>query len=152
MEEFLDEKESKERTFVLIKPDGVQRGFVGKIIRRFEEKGFQLSNLKMTWASEDKMKQHSIHLKTRPFFKSYIKYMTSGPVILMVWEGRNAIRAARLLIGETFPHNCSPKMIRGEFSLYVRRGIIHGSDSMEAASREIELWFGDESPIPIFRM
>ncbi|XP_033223018.1 nucleoside diphosphate kinase B-like isoform X2 [Belonocnema kinseyi] len=103
-------------------------------------------------ASEDKMKQHSIHLKTRPFFKSYIKYMTSGPVILMVWEGRNAIRAARLLIGETFPHNCSPKMIRGEFSLYVRRGIIHGSDSMEAASREIELWFGDESPIPIFRM
>ncbi|XP_043465231.1 nucleoside diphosphate kinase B-like [Leptopilina heterotoma] len=141
MEELVPESEIIERTFIMIKPDGVQRGLIGKIIQRFEEKGLKLQNIKMLLSPENSMMQHYKHLQSRDFFNNYIKYMTSGPVVMMVWEGINAIKIGRIFIGPTFPEEASPKMIRGNFSMYVRRGVIHASDSIEAANEEIKLWF-----------
>ncbi|XP_051163236.1 nucleoside diphosphate kinase A-like [Leptopilina boulardi] len=139
MEELFQEIESIERTFIMIKPDGVQRGLIGKIIQRFEEKNLKLLNIKMILSSANLMMQHYKHLQNRDFFDSYIKYMTSGPVILMIWEGVNAVKIGRLIIGPTFPEDALPKMIRGNYSIYVRRGVIHASDSIEASNEEIKL-------------
>ncbi|XP_046733779.1 nucleoside diphosphate kinase [Diprion similis] len=136
--------DNKEQTFIMIKPDGVQRGLVGKIIQRFEEKGFKLVALKMTWASEDLLKQHYADLSARPFFPGLVKYMSSGPVVPMVWEGLNAVKTGRVMLGETNPKDSAPGTIRGDFCIQVGRNIIHGSDSVESANKEIKLWFGEK--------
>ncbi|KAG7211533.1 hypothetical protein KM043_010795 [Ampulex compressa] len=136
--------ENKERTFIMIKPDGVQRGLVGKIVQRFEEKGFKLVGMKMLWASEDLLKQHYSDLSSRPFFPGLIKYMSSGPVVPMVWEGLNAVKTGRVMLGETNPKDSLPGTIRGDFCIQVGRNIIHGSDSVESANKEIKLWFGEK--------
>ncbi|KAF7990133.1 hypothetical protein HCN44_009868 [Aphidius gifuensis] len=136
--------ENKERTFIMIKPDGVQRGLVGKIIQRFEEKGFKLVAMKMVWASEDLLKEHYADLSKRPFFPSLVKYMSSGPVVPMVWEGLNAVKTGRVMLGETNPKDSAPGTIRGDYCVQVGRNIIHGSDAVESAEKEIKLWFGDE--------
>ncbi|CAM2101972.1 unnamed protein product [Caretta caretta] len=132
---------NSERTFIAIKPDGVQRGLVGEIIKRFEQKGFRLVAMKFMHASENLLKQHYIDLKDRPFYPGLVKYMNSGPVVAMVWEGLNVVKTGRVMLGETNPADSKPGTIRGDFCIQVGRNIIHGSDSVESAQKEIKLWF-----------
>lgn len=136
-----------ERTFIAIKPDGVQSGLVGEIIKRFEQKGFHLVAMKFLRASEEHLKQHYIDLKDRPFFPGLVKYMNSGPVVAMVWEGLNVVKTGRVMLGETNPADSKPGTIRGDFCIQVGRNIIHGSDSVESAEKEIHLWFKPEELI-----
>uniref|UniRef100_U3KNZ4 Nucleoside diphosphate kinase n=1 Tax=Oryctolagus cuniculus TaxID=9986 RepID=U3KNZ4_RABIT len=124
-----------ERTFIAIKPDGVQRGLVGEIIKRFEQKGFRLVAMKFLRASEEHLKQHYIDLKDRPFFPGLVKYMNSGPVVAMVWEGLNVVKTGRVMLGETNPADSKPGTIRGDFCIQVGRNIIHGSDSVKSAEK-----------------
>uniref|UniRef100_A0A8C5SZ36 Nucleoside diphosphate kinase n=1 Tax=Laticauda laticaudata TaxID=8630 RepID=A0A8C5SZ36_LATLA len=133
-----------ERTFIAIKPDGVQRGLVGEIIKRFEQKGFHLVAMKMIHASEELLKEHYIDLKDRPFYLGLVKYMNSGPVVAMVWEGLNVVKTGRVMLGETNPADSKPGTIRGDFCIQVGRNIIHGSDSVKSAQNEISLWFQPE--------
>ncbi|XP_005597090.2 nucleoside diphosphate kinase A isoform X1 [Equus przewalskii] len=133
-----------ERTFIAIKPDGVQRSLVGEIIKRFEQKGFRLVAMKFMRASEDLLKEHYNDLKDRPFFAGLVKYMHSGPVVAMVWEGLNVVKTGRVMLGETNPADSKPGTIRGDFCIQVGRNIIHGSDSVESAEKEIALWFQPE--------
>ncbi|XP_053231698.1 nucleoside diphosphate kinase isoform X2 [Podarcis raffonei] len=133
-----------ERTFIAIKPDGVQRGIIGEIIKRFEQKGFKLVAMKFMHASEELLKQHYIDLKDRPFYPGLVKYMNSGPVVPMVWEGLNVVKTGRVMLGETSPADSKPGTIRGDFCIQVGRNIIHGSDSVESAQKEINLWFKPE--------
>ncbi|CAD7667361.1 unnamed protein product [Nyctereutes procyonoides] len=135
---------NSERTFIAIKPDGVQRSLVGEIIKRFEQKGFRLIAMKLIQASEDLLKEHYIDLKDRPFFAGLVKYMQSGPVVAMVWEGLNVVKTGRVMLGETNPADSKPGTIRGDFCIQVGRNIIHGSDSVESAEKEIGLWFQPE--------
>nr|XP_020670532.1 nucleoside diphosphate kinase [Pogona vitticeps] len=130
-----------ERTFIAIKPDGVHRGLIGEIIKRFEQKGFRLVAMKFLNASEELLKQHYIDLKDRPFYPGLVKYMNSGPIVAMVWEGLNVVKTGRIMLGETNPADSKPGTIRGDFCIQVGRNIIHGSDSVESAQKEINLWF-----------
>ncbi|XP_056628017.1 NME/NM23 nucleoside diphosphate kinase 2a [Triplophysa dalaica] len=135
---------NEERTFIAIKPDGVERGLVGEIIKRFEQKGFKLVALKLIQASDDLLREHYSDLKDRPFFPGLVSYMSSGPVVAMVWEGFNVIKTGRVMLGETNPIDSKPGTIRGDFCVQVSRNIIHGSDSVESANAEINLWFTPE--------
>uniref|UniRef100_A0A8C5WFD8 Nucleoside diphosphate kinase n=1 Tax=Leptobrachium leishanense TaxID=445787 RepID=A0A8C5WFD8_9ANUR len=135
---------NKERTFIAVKPDGVQRGLIGEVIKRFEQKGFKLVALKLKCASEELLKQHYIDLKDRPFYPGLVKYMGSGPVAAMVWEGLSAVKTGRVMLGETNPADSKPGTIRGDLCIQVGRNIIHGSDSVESAKKEIALWFTQE--------
>ncbi|XP_015259422.1 PREDICTED: nucleoside diphosphate kinase B-like [Cyprinodon variegatus] len=136
--------ELQERTFIAIKPDGVQRGIIGEIIKRFEMKGFKLVGMKMKQASEDLLMQHYQDLKDRPFFPTLVNYMSSGPVVAMVWEGKGVVKTGRVMLGETNPADSKPGTIRGDFCIDVSKNIIHGSDSVESANKEISLWFKPE--------
>ncbi|CEJ01159.1 hypothetical protein G6F70_004336 [Rhizopus microsporus] len=132
-----------ERTFIAIKPDGVQRGLVGKIISRFEERGYKLVGLKAIVPPRELAEKHYEDLSSRPFFKGLVDYMTSGtPVIAMVWEGKDVVKQGRAMIGATNPLESAPGTIRGQYAISVGRNIIHGSDSFESAEKEISLWFG----------
>mmetsp|Transcript_34155 Transcript_34155/g.47685 ORF Transcript_34155/g.47685 Transcript_34155/m.47685 type:complete len:157 (-) Transcript_34155:71-541(-) len=133
----------RERTYIMIKPDGVQRNLVGKIIQRFEEKGFKLVAMKLTQPGEEHLKEHYADLAKKPFFPGLISYMNSGPVVGMVWEGDNVVLTGRKMLGETKPFDSCPGSIRGDFCVDVGRNIIHGSDSVESANKEIALWFKD---------
>jgi nucleoside-diphosphate kinase len=133
-----------ERTFLAVKPDGVQRGLVGNIISRFEAKGFQLVGLKMLKVSRELAESHYGEHKEKPFFPGLVEFITSGPVVAMVWEGKGAIATARKIIGATNPLNADNGTIRGEFGVDVGRNIIHGSDAPETAQKEIALWFSPE--------
>jgi len=133
-----------ERTFLAIKPDGVQRGLVGEIIRRFETKGFTLVGLKLMNVSKELAEKHYDVHRERPFFPSLIQFITSGPVVAMVWEGEGVVASARKIIGATNPLSSEPGTIRGDFGIAVGRNIIHGSDAIETAKTEISLWFKDE--------
>ncbi len=132
-----------ERTFLAIKPDGVQRGLVGEIIRRFETKGFKLVGLKFMNVSKELAEQHYGVHKERPFFPGLVEFITSGPVVAMVWEGDGVIAGARKVIGATNPLNAEPGTIRGDLGSNIGRNIIHGSDAPETAQFEIGLWFTD---------
>merc|ERR1712133_123819 len=136
--------EYTERTFIMIKPDGVQRGLVGDIIKRFEQKGFKLVAMKFMQASEEHLRKHYADLSERPFFPGLVKYMASGPVVPMVWEGLNVVKTGRVMLGETNPKDTKPGTIRGDFAIQVGRNICHGSDAVESAEKEIKLWFSDE--------
>ncbi|MCS7293090.1 MAG: nucleoside-diphosphate kinase [Gloeomargarita sp. SKYBB_i_bin120] len=133
-----------ERTFIAIKPDGVQRGLVGEIIRRFEAKGFTLVGLKMVRVSRELAEKHYDVHRERPFFPSLVDFITSGPVVAMVWEGDGVVAAARKMIGATNPLSAEPGTIRGDFGISIERNLIHGSDAIETAQREIALWFTPE--------
>ncbi|XP_077475075.1 nucleoside diphosphate kinase, mitochondrial isoform X2 [Stigmatopora argus] len=124
----------KEQTLIAVKPDGVQRRLVGQIIRRFEQRGFQL-------VSEELLSQHYCQLTQKPFYPSLEEYMTSAPVVVMVWEGHNVIQASRAMVGPTNPAVAPAGTVRGDFSLHVSRNVVHASDSLEGAQREIQLWF-----------
>ena len=130
-----------ERTFIAIKPDGVQRGLVGEILGRFERKGFKLVGLKQLIASRELAEQHYGVHKERPFFSGLVDFITSGPVVAMVWEGDGVIASARKLIGATKPLEAEPGTIRGDLAVNIGRNVIHGSDAAETAAFEIGLWF-----------
>jgi len=136
-----------ERTFVAIKPDGVQRGLVAEIIGRFETKGFKLVGLKQLKPSKDLAENHYGVHKERPFFSSLVNFITSGPVVAMVWEGEGVIASARKLIGATKPLEAEPGTIRGDLAVNIGRNVIHGSDGSDTASFEINLWFNEEELI-----
>ncbi|XWS50093.1 hypothetical protein CRYUN_Cryun12cG0058900 [Craigia yunnanensis] len=130
-----------ERTFIAIKPDGVQRGLIAEIISRFERKGFKLVAIKILVPSKEFAQKHYDDLKERPFFNGLCEFLSSGPVIAMVWEGEGVIRYGRKLIGATDPQKSEPGTIRGDLAVVVGRNIIHGSDGPETAKNEINLWF-----------
>jgi nucleoside-diphosphate kinase len=134
----------KERTFVMIKPDGVQRGFVGEIINRFEKKGLKIVAMKMVSVSKELAEKHyGIH-RGKPFFEPTVKYITSSPVVAMVLEGFNAIELVRNMMGKTNPVEATPGSIRGDFGQFIGRNIVHGSDGADTAKFEINLWFKPE--------
>ncbi|CAB1419945.1 unnamed protein product [Pleuronectes platessa] len=131
----------REQTLIAVKPDGVHRRLVGQIMQRFEQRGFKLVGLKMLQVSEDLLAQHYCHLRTKPFYPSLQDYMTSGPVVAMVWEGHNVIQTSRIMVGHTNPAEAQAGTVRGDFSIHVSRNVVHASDSREGAEREIQLWF-----------
>merc|ERR1712113_1178718 len=133
-----------ERTFIMIKPDGVQRGLCGDIIKRFEQKGFKLVAMKFMQATEDHLRKHYSDLSERPFFPGLVKYMASGPVVPMVWEGLNVVKTGRVMLGATNPADSAPGTIRGDYCIQVGRNICHGSDAVDSANHEIALWFKPE--------
>jgi len=131
----------KERTFVIIKPDAVQRGFVGDIISRFERKGIKLVAMKLASVSRELAEKHyGIH-KGKPFFESTVKYITSSPVVAIVLEGNNAIEMVRDMMGATDPQKADMGTIRGDFGQFIGRNIVHGSDGPDTAEFEMNLWF-----------
>ncbi|KAL8950223.1 MAG: hypothetical protein Q9222_003730 [Ikaeria aurantiellina] len=133
---------ASERTFIAIKPDGVQRGLVGDIISKFEKRGYKLAAIKMVTPSKEHLEEHYKDLSDKPFFKGLVTYMLSGPIVAMVWEGRDAVKTGRTLLGATNPLQSAPGTIRGDYAIDVGRNVCHGSDSVETAKNEIALWFG----------
>ena len=134
---------SNEVTYVMVKPDGVQRGLVGEIIQRFERKGLQLVGLKQVIPSEEIARKHYAVHSERPFFSGLIKFITSGPVVCMAWSGIDAISVARNLIGSTNGREATPGTIRGDFGMDIGYNMIHGSDAPETAEFELGLWFSE---------
>jgi len=128
----------------MIKPDGVQRGLVGPIIQRFEQKGFKLQAMKLCSPGKEHMEKHYADLSKKGFFAGLVEYMCSGPVCAMVWEGDNAVKTGRKMLGATKPFDSEPGTIRGDFCIDVGRNICHGSDAVESAEAEIKLWFKEE--------
>lgn len=133
-----------ERTFLMVKPDGVQRNLIGEIVGRFESKGFKLVGAKLMQITPELAAQHYGEHKERPFFGELVDFITSGPVFAMVWEGENVISVGRLMTGATNPKESAPGTIRGDFAVTVGKNIIHGSDAPESAVREIGLFFKEE--------
>ncbi len=130
-----------EETLVLIKPDGVQRGLIGEIISRFERKGLRIKALKMILFTREKAEEfYSVH-RGKPFFESLIKFITSAPVVAMVLEGDSAISVVRRMIGPTDGREAPPGTIRGDYSLSIQENVVHASDSLESARREISVVF-----------
>jgi len=132
-----------ERTFVMVKPDGVQKNLIGEVVKRFEQKGFKLVGAKLMQISQQLAEEHYGEHKERPFFGELVEFITSGPVFAMVWEGENVIATARKMMGATNPADADVGTIRGDFGLTVGKNIIHGSDSPESAEREINLFFNE---------
>lgn len=130
-----------DKTFVMVKPDGYARGLVGRIVARFEEKGFKLVDARVMRLSREQAETHYEHLRSKVFFDELVDFIVSGPVFAMIWEGKDAIKNARSLIGATNPSEALAGTIRGDFAIDVASNIIHGSDSIESAEREIENFF-----------
>lgn len=130
-----------ERTLLLAKPDAVQRGLVGEIISRFERRGLQIVGLKLLAVSTQLAKEHYREHVGKPFFKPLVEYITSTPVVALVVEGPNAVELCRATIGATNPVAATPGSIRGDMSMHVGRNLVHGSDSMKSAKREVKLFF-----------
>ena len=138
---------TRERTFIMIKPDSVQRGLIGKIITRFEEKGLKLIAMKFVQPGKERFEKHYLDLLNEKFYLNMIDYVSSGPVVAMVWQGSNAVAAGRRLIGCTRPEDSFPGTIRADFALalsHAGKNVIHGSDTVEFAEKEISLWFEDD--------
>jgi nucleoside-diphosphate kinase len=133
-----------ERTFAMVKPDGVQRGLVGEIISRFEKKGIKIVALKLMQITGETAEQHYAEHKGKPFFGGLVSFITSGPVAAMVLEGEDVIAMVRTMMGATAPKDSAPGTIRGDFGMTIDRNIIHGSDSLQSANREISLFFTEE--------
>lgn len=132
-----------EKTFLMVKPDGVQRNLIGEIVSKFEKKGFKLVAAKLMIIPTELAESHYNEHKERPFFGELVDFITSGPVFAMVWEGENVIKIARNMMGSTNPQEADPGTIRGDYGVTVGKNIIHGSDSLESAKREINLFFND---------
>ena len=139
----LSEELPVERTFVMVKPDGVQRGLVGEVIRRFERKGLKLAALKMVQLSRDQAVQlYSVH-RERPFFEDLIQFVCSGPVVAMVWEGPEVVAVARRLIGATNAAEAAPGTVRGDFGISTQMNLVHASDSPVSVARELPVVFDE---------
>ncbi len=130
-----------ERTFVAVKPDGVQRGLVGEVISRFETRGLKLIGLKMLQVTPQLAEKHYGEHKGKPFYEGLVKFITAGPVVAMVWEGKNAIALSRNVIGATNPANAAQGTIRGDLCTDIGRNVVHGSDGPESAQREVSIFF-----------
>ncbi len=130
-----------ERTFVMIKPDGVQRGLVGDIISRFERRGLKITGMKMLVVSDELAKKHYEEHAAKPFFPSLTSFIKSGPSVAMVVEGKDVVTVVRSMVGKTKPVESAPGTIRGDLALDTGRNVIHASDSPESAKREISLYF-----------
>ncbi|MBS2969412.1 nucleoside-diphosphate kinase [Metabacillus sp. KIGAM252] len=133
-----------ENTFLMVKPDGVQRQLIGEILQRFERKGFQLAGAKLMQISQELAEEHYGEHKGKSFYNELVEFITSGPVFAMVWQGENVIETSRQMMGKTNPKEALPGTIRGDYGVIVGKNIIHGSDSPEAAEREIGLFFKPE--------
>jgi len=136
-----------EKTFIMLKPDAVQRGLVGEVITRFEKKGFKLAGMKFIQVDRALAEAHYAEHRGKMFFEPTVTYIISSPVVAMVWQGNNAVALARQLMGSTKPVEANPGSIRGMFGVDVSRNIIHGSDSVTSAEREIALYFKPEELI-----
>lgn len=132
-----------EKTFIMVKPDGVQRNLVGEIVKRLEAKGFKLAGAKLMVISDDLAKTHYGEHKEKPFFVELVDFITSGPVFAMIWEGENVIKIARDMMGKTNPSEAAPGTIRGDFGVTVGKNVIHGSDAPESAEKEMALFFSE---------
>ena len=133
-----------ERTFVMIKPDGVQRGLIGDIISRFEQKGVKIVAMKLVAVDRELAEQHYGVHRGKPFFEPTVQYITSSPVIAMVLEAQNAVEMVRWMTGKTDPQKAEMGTIRGDYGQFIGRNIIHASDSLENAQKEIDLWFSQD--------
>jgi nucleoside-diphosphate kinase len=133
-----------ERTLVLLKPDCVQRRLVGRLLQRFEQKGLRLAAMKLVQASQQLAAQHYAVHKGRPFYPSLLQFLTSGPTVAVVLEGREAVAVVRGLMGPTDGAKAAPGTIRGDYAISVQNNLIHGSDSVDNAKMEIALWFKED--------
>lgn len=133
-----------ERTFIAIKPDGVQRGLISSILSRFENRGYKLVAIKLCQPTEALLRNHYDDLQEKPFFPSLLSYMLSGPVLATVWEGKDVVKQGRAILGATNPLQSAPGTIRADFAIDMGRNVCHGSDSVESANKEIGLWFKKE--------
>jgi nucleoside-diphosphate kinase len=141
----------KEQTFIMIKPDGVERGLVGEIIQRFEKKGFQIMACQMLSPSRQLLEEHYTELKKKDFFPGLIEFMLSGPVVAMVWQGKGIVTYARKILGDTDPLASLPGTIRGDLGVDLGRNLCHASDSPKSAEGEISLWFPKNKGIINYR-
>ena len=133
-----------EKTLVLVKPDGVQRGLIGEIIGRLEQRGLKLVGMKLMQVDEELAHRHYGEHVDRPFFAGLVSFITSGPVVAMAWEANNAVEIVRSAMGSTNPVSAPPGTIRGDLGVDIGRNLIHGSDSAESAERELALFFRPE--------
>jgi nucleoside-diphosphate kinase len=131
-----------ENTYVMVKPDGVARGLVGEVISRFERKGLALENMRMLTITEDLAGRHYAEHTEKPFFGELVEFITSGLVVAMEWSGESAVAVSRTLIGGTNPAEAAPGTIRGDFGVVITHNLVHGSDSVESAERELAIFFG----------
>jgi nucleoside-diphosphate kinase len=136
-----------ERTLIIIKPDGVERGLIGPIITRFEQRGLKIASMKMVQVSSELARRHYAIHEGKPFFEPLIQYITSAPVVVMALEGPQVVQAARNTIGATKPAEATAGSIRGDFAMMVGRNLVHGSDSPENGAAEIALWFEESELI-----
>ncbi|UOQ93582.1 nucleoside-diphosphate kinase [Halobacillus shinanisalinarum] len=137
-----------EKTFLMVKPDGVQRNLIGDITSRFEKKGYKLVGAKLMTIKQALAEEHYGEHSDKPFFGELVGFITSGPVFAMVWEGENVIATARQMMGATNPKDATTGTIRGDYGVTVGKNVIHGSDSSESAEREINLFFDESELIP----
>jgi len=144
--------ENLQRTLVLIKPDGVQRSLIGEIIKRFEDRGLQLIAMKLRIVTREFAEEHYAAHIGKKFYNGLIEYITSSPIIAMVWEGSNAVEAIRQTIGSTNPIEAAPGTIRHDLAIITSRNLVHASDSLETAKKEISLWFDEEDIYPWDRL
>lgn len=131
-----------EKTFIMVKPDGVRRKLVGEVIRRIEAKGFDLEEMKLFTIDEELAKEHYQEHTEKPFFGELVSFITSGPVVAMVVSGPDAIVGMRQIMGATNPLDAAPGSVRGDYATVITENIVHGSDSAESAAREVKLFFG----------
>jgi nucleoside-diphosphate kinase len=136
-----------ERTFIMVKPDGVRLRLVGEVVHRFERRGFALRAMKALRIDRDLAERHYAEHVGKPFFEPLVEFITSGPVVAMVWEGRDAISVARAMLGTTDASQAAPGTIRGDFSLSKEQNVVHGSDGPESAAREIGLFFTEDEVV-----
>ena len=132
-----------ERTLILVKPDGVQRGLIGEILGRFERRGLKLAGIKFLQMSPELARRHYAVHRERPFYQTLVEYITSGPVVAMAWEGQDAVAAARATMGATSPVAAAPGTIRGDLAMEIGRNLVHGSDSPKNGQKEVALFFND---------
>lgn len=136
-----------QRTFVAIKPDGVERGLIGEVVGRFERRGLKIVGMKLLQVSREMAETHYGEHKGKPFYEGLVAYITSSPIVGMVLEGKDAVTLARNVIGATNPANAAPGTIRGDLAIEIGRNIVHGSDSPESAKREIGIFFKENELI-----
>jgi len=143
---------SVERTLILVKPDGVRRGLVGEILTRFERKGLKIVAAKTLRVTPEVAQRHYAEHHGKPFYPSLIQHITSGPILALAMEGRSAVSVARLLIGGTNPQQAAPGTVRGDFGLGITPNLVHASDSLDSAARELALYFTPEEYLAYSRV
>ncbi|OKY77122.1 MAG: Nucleoside diphosphate kinase Ndk [Candidatus Methanohalarchaeum thermophilum] len=132
------------KTFLAVKPDGVERGLVGEVIKRVEDRGLKIVGMKMIWLDEEMAEEHYEEHKDKEFFSELISYITSSPIVAMAIEGQNAVSVIRDMIGATNPSEASPGTIRGDYALDIEQNVVHAADSKETAERELNMYFDEE--------